>query len=68
MKHYHIKSNNKIFSIVDEINLAPGAQKCVVPLIIEIADSLILQMYKLYHNNKSRPGTVDPGAANPDGL
>lgn len=49
MKHYHIKSNHEIFSIVDDKNLALGAQKCVWPLIIEIADSLILQIYKLHN-------------------
>lgn len=55
MKHFHIKSNNEISTIVHENNLAPGAPKCVLPLIIEIAYSLILQMYKLYNNN---PGQV----------
>lgn len=35
MKHHHIKSNNEIFTIVDENNLAPGPQKCVLSLIIE---------------------------------
>lgn len=57
MNHYHIKSNNEIFTIVFD-----SSPKYVLTVIINTADSLDLQMHILYNNNKSRPGIVDPGA------
>lgn len=63
MNHYHIKSNNEIFTIVFD-----SSPNYVLTVIINTADSLDLQMHILYNNNKSRPGIVDPGAPSPDGL